>query len=283
MGLDHDGTNSGTEYYAGHNGWAPIMGVSYGKTVTQWSKGEYTDANNNEDDVNIIGTANGFTFRTDEAGNTIGAAAALKIESDNSTILATNNYGIILKSSDIDVYSFKTGAGSVTINVKPSANFPDLDVLLTITNASGTVMATANPTDKLSATITTTLAAGTYYLKVDGTSNGTSGATGYTDYSSIGEYTIDGTVVAVSTGITEANKNNASVYPNPATENILVSLNNPGITNTISIVNMLGQSLHTVQTDQQSLNINLSEYNKGVYFVTVMNASGTSTIKFIKE
>jgi hypothetical protein len=283
MGLSHDGTNSGTEYYAGNNGWAPIMGVSYGKTVTQWSKGEYTDANEPEDDVNIIGTQNGFTFRADEAGNTIGAAAALKIESDNKNVLAAKNYGVILQASDIDVYSFKTGAGSITLNVNPAANFPDLNVLLTITNASGTVLATANPTDKLSASITTNIAtSGTYYLHVDGTGNGTATA-GYTDYSSIGEYTIDGSVVAVTTGIAESGKNNASLYPNPATENIMVSLNNPGIVNTISIVNMLGQAIYTIQTEQQSLSINLSEYNKGIYFMTVHNAMGTSTTKFIKE
>jgi hypothetical protein len=44
LGLDHDGLNDGTEYYSGHNMWAPIMGKSSDKTMTQWSKGEYTDA-----------------------------------------------------------------------------------------------------------------------------------------------------------------------------------------------------------------------------------------------
>ena len=30
----------------GHGMWAPIMGVGYNRPITQWSKGEYTDANN---------------------------------------------------------------------------------------------------------------------------------------------------------------------------------------------------------------------------------------------
>ena len=49
FGLSHDGNNS-TSYYAGHGtgttGWAPIMGVGYNRNVTQWSKGDYANANN---------------------------------------------------------------------------------------------------------------------------------------------------------------------------------------------------------------------------------------------
>jgi len=42
VGLNHDGQTNGTEYYGGANGWAPIMGVGYYSTVTQFSKGEYS-------------------------------------------------------------------------------------------------------------------------------------------------------------------------------------------------------------------------------------------------
>lgn len=44
LGLSHDGTTTGTTYYAGHGSglvsWAPIMGVGYYNNVTQWSKDE---------------------------------------------------------------------------------------------------------------------------------------------------------------------------------------------------------------------------------------------------
>jgi hypothetical protein len=124
MGLSHDGKTGGTEYYTGHNNWAPIMGASYNKTVTQWSKGEYTGANQQQDDVTIIATQNGFTWRNDEAGNTTAAASPLRINTNDGTIPASENYGIILKASDIDVYSFRTGAGNVTFTVKPADYFP---------------------------------------------------------------------------------------------------------------------------------------------------------------
>jgi hypothetical protein len=58
VGLNHDGTDSGEEYFTGHGtgatSWAPIMGVGYYKDVVQWSEGEYADANNNEDDITVI-------------------------------------------------------------------------------------------------------------------------------------------------------------------------------------------------------------------------------------
>lgn len=57
LGLTHDGTGS-TTYYAGHGSgatsWAPIMGTSFSKNVTQWSRGEYAGANNDQDDLAII-------------------------------------------------------------------------------------------------------------------------------------------------------------------------------------------------------------------------------------
>ena len=57
LGLSHDGTRS-TSYYSGHGGtlssptsWAPIMGMSYYKSLTHWSKGEYANSNNTEDEM----------------------------------------------------------------------------------------------------------------------------------------------------------------------------------------------------------------------------------------
>ncbi|MEQ1830595.1 MAG: proprotein convertase P-domain-containing protein, partial [Pirellula sp.] len=62
FGLSHDGRISPTEeYYGGHGsgatGWAPIMGVGYSRSLTQWSKGEYASANNSEDDLLQISNA----------------------------------------------------------------------------------------------------------------------------------------------------------------------------------------------------------------------------------
>jgi len=207
FGLAHDGrTNPAQDYYTGAGIWAPIMGVGYSKGLVQWSKGEYPNASKTEDDVAIIANStNGFGYKADEDGGTTATSKALVIAS-TGTVTAAQNYGIITTRTDVDVYSFTTSGGPVTLTTTPAATYANLDIVLTLINSSGTTVATANPTAAaagsqsgtnpltgLSATINTTLAAGTYYLQVDGTGQGDL-ATGYSDYSSIGEYRISGTV-----------------------------------------------------------------------------------------
>ena len=36
---------AGSTYYGGHNNWSPIMGLG-ANAITQWSKGDYPNANN---------------------------------------------------------------------------------------------------------------------------------------------------------------------------------------------------------------------------------------------
>jgi hypothetical protein len=64
LGLNHDGTKS-AEYYTGHgsgeSAWAPIMGASYGRNFTQWSKGEYYNSNNAQDDLAVISAKTGYS------------------------------------------------------------------------------------------------------------------------------------------------------------------------------------------------------------------------------
>jgi hypothetical protein len=75
-GTHHDGTST-SGYYTGHNGWAPIMGVGYYQPLVQWSRGEYPNANNKEDDYTVM-AANGLPLRADDHGNTTGTATALQ-------------------------------------------------------------------------------------------------------------------------------------------------------------------------------------------------------------
>ena len=49
------------------------MGNSYGRSVTQWSKGQYAGANNVQDDIYVIGNYLGWVA-DDYAGNTATSA-----------------------------------------------------------------------------------------------------------------------------------------------------------------------------------------------------------------
>lgn len=200
LGLDHDGRTSPVEdYFAGHGsgvtGWAPIMGVGYYKSVVQWSKGEYQYANRQEDDVAIIaGSTNGFGYASDEAGSTAGNSAALGFSSLSS--IAQN--GVISSAEDADVFSFSTAGGTVSISANPAAVSPNLDISLEIKDSAGNVVASSNSVSVLDASITSSLAAGSYYLVVKGASVPDGITVGYSTYGSIGAYSLTGSVPKVA-------------------------------------------------------------------------------------
>lgn len=203
LGLSHDGTAT-TGYYTGHNGWAPIMGVGYQQPLTQWSKGEYTGANNTEDDWSVM-QANGAPVRADDHGSSAATATDL-------TGTAPSVSGRVAGPADTDWFRFTTPAGAVSLRLTPASISPDLDASLTLFDSAGQQVAVADPgfvrvsgdvASGLDASLSLTLAAGTYTARVDGVGFGT-GATGYTDYGSAGQYTLtasipDGPVVVAST------------------------------------------------------------------------------------
>jgi hypothetical protein len=91
LGLFHDGqyTNGAySEYYYGHGGngetgWAPIMGVAYYDNVAQWSKGEYVNANNLQDQLAIISSQNNnVRYRPDDTGDTLATSRFLEVYAD---------------------------------------------------------------------------------------------------------------------------------------------------------------------------------------------------------
>ncbi len=193
VGLSHDGrTTPKEDYFAGQGNWGPIMGASYSRSVVHWSIGEYNYANNKQDDLNIISTKNGFAYKTDDYGNTIATASTLVVETSGS-VLAANNKGLIEKRTDLDIFKFVSVGGTVSFTANPATNHPNLDIKLDLMDAQGTVLATSN-TSTLAASLSYTLAAGTYYLSIDGVGAGDPAATGYSDYCSIGVYSISGTI-----------------------------------------------------------------------------------------
>ncbi len=191
FGLSHDGkTNADgttTGYYQGQGDWAPIMGVGYYKPVSQWSKGEYAGANQLQDDLAVIQNY-GLPINTDDHSNTVSSATVLS----GTNVSAS---GIITTRSDVDVFQFSTGAGSVTFNLSPAPRGGNLDILAQITDAQGNILAEANPAG-LASSLTANLAAGVYYLKIDGVGAGDAATTGYSDYASIGQYSFNGALTA---------------------------------------------------------------------------------------
>ena len=196
LGLSHDGRISPAEnYYAGHGagetGWAPIMGVGYYQNLVQWSKGEYLSANNTEDDLSIIvNNNNTVDYRVDDATATFATAPNLEILADDTVA----NEGIIETRTDVDAFRFTTAGGAVSLTVSTVNASPDLDILAEIYDSANVLVASNNSDFALSATVSTTLAAGDFTLRVSGIGRGDPLVDGYTDYACLGAYLISGTV-----------------------------------------------------------------------------------------
>jgi len=263
LNLYHDGTVSpAREYYSGTGsgaiGWAPIMGVGYDRELTQWSKGEYPSATRTtEDDLSII---QGYlAYRPDDAGDTTATALALPASSTLSTA------GIVGASTDLDVYRFSAGAGTTAITVSPAALGPNLDIYAEIRRPDGSVVAASNPDALLTASFSVALPAGTYYLTVRGTGRLTPlDDGGYSNYGSIGQYTIAGTVPYASP-VTVATPTPSNAFTNWASTNVTISL-------------AASEPIYGVASTRYSLNSAAAVTYTGTPFV--ISAAGTTTVAY---
>lgn len=191
LGLYHDGQGgaAATEYYLGHGNWAPIMGAGYYRSVTQFSRGEYADANQKQDDLAVIATF--MPYAADDHGGTTATATTLSGP-------AISDGGTIERNTDVDVFRFTTGAGNISLRVQGPSAQPNLDVLAELLDANGQVLQSVDSWT-LAAAIDTTLAAGTYYLRVSGVGADSPVTNGYSRYGSLGNYVITGSLAAGTT------------------------------------------------------------------------------------
>lgn len=189
LGLSHDGT-SAVGYYRGHGAWAPIMGVGYNRAISQWSKGEYADANQRQDDLVVMGQ-NGAAAKAADHGTTIATATAITP--------GVTTTGVTTTAADVDHFRVQLAAGSHTFTASPAAVGGNVDIELTVLNSTGATVGRWNPDSGqvsagtatgLGASGTLTLAAGTYYVRVDGSGFADPLTTGYTDYGSIGAFSV---------------------------------------------------------------------------------------------
>ncbi|CAK8721252.1 Serine protease, subtilase family [Candidatus Electrothrix aarhusensis] len=195
-GLSHDGTFSKGDdsYDSGHGVWGSIMGGPFNKAYVQWSKGEYSDANEQEDDLSLIKGVLGSI--ADDAGNSNASATAL-------TLPVTDQEGQITPdglSSDIDVYKFNA-SGTSHIEVSPllgdegENRAANLAMNVTLKNAAGSVIASMTSSDNSPLAPNTntfvydgSLTTGTYYLTIDAVSPDTNWSTGFGEYGNGGLY-----------------------------------------------------------------------------------------------
>jgi hypothetical protein len=191
-----------TEYYAGLGtapGWAPIMGYSYSRGLTQFINtndypqiGTSFGCNAEENEPFII--AQMIPFINDDAGNTISTADYVT-KTASGTVAFIDHTGT-LNPNDVDVYKFDAQSGDISISVSPmnpmgTILLGDADFKVRLLDGSGNVLAESDPPYIGTATFSLVSApAGTYYIEISPTGNP---AVGYTSSGSMGKYYINGT------------------------------------------------------------------------------------------
>jgi hypothetical protein len=180
------------EYYSGPgNGTAPIMGNSYYAARSLWWNGT-TDMSPTtmQDDMSIIASsADGFGYRADTAGSSMAHPFVLTPSGTQ-----VSGSGIIISTTDQDYYSFATDGGQLSLSVTVPAPFNNLSAQAKLLDSHGNLVATGASNGHFGATITTSVAAGTYYFVVSG--DGT--------YGDVGQYTVSGTIVPTKTPVPSA-------------------------------------------------------------------------------
>ena len=79
-------------------------------------------------------------------------------------------------------------------------------------------------------------------------------------------------------GINPLNGGGISIYPNPATENVIVK-SDFTITN-VEVLNYIGQTVYTRQNiSEKTLKVNVANLTTGIYFVKVTTVEGIKTVK----
>lgn len=193
VGLGHQ-SDAGSEYYGGHGLWAPLMGRTQSRPLSQWSSGEFATANTagvKQDDIATITSAALNLVEDDYPDSMTGEEAAQK--------WPTSAYGEITSRQDKDTLRLQIPAGGVYIKAWPSGDLPNLDLKLSLYDSSGQKIVEADSpltslagvkAGGLDAMIKTKLEAGLYYLQIDGVGAGNPLDSGYSDYGSLGGYKV---------------------------------------------------------------------------------------------
>lgn len=89
------------------------------------------------------------------------------------------------------------------------------------------------------------------------------------------------TVNNCAVGINEIENGVLSIYPNPASTSLNISVDNKLLNNSINVIDVLGNVVYTNSIMSNIETINISNLAKGMYFVKIEGVD--NTIKFIKE
>jgi hypothetical protein len=75
--------------------------------------------------------------------------------------------------------------------------------------------------------------------------------------------------------------NSVKLYPNPASEKLTVNINSPF--NSLEISNLMGQTIYSTTITNEQIEIDLTNFRAGLYFVRLRGNDGNLLLKFVKR
>jgi hypothetical protein len=175
---------------SGQTGWAPIMGISYGRNFSLWNNGPtQSSCSLFQDNLSVISGENGFGYRADDYADGPAEAMEPPFAGDNFKL-----NGLIGTVTDKDVFRlnftrpvrFNLQADPYSIGANNEG--ADLDLKLTLMDSGYKVIRVYDSSNALDIRVDTSLYPGSYFIAVEGTGNANSNG----DYGSLGSYTISG-------------------------------------------------------------------------------------------
>jgi len=306
--LAHDGGAS-SSYYSGHGfgetSWGPIMGAPWNKSLTTWSKGEYPNATNTQDDFDIIN--NFLAFGTDDhTDNTLNSATPLLLTDSTNVVgdarvtdpnwSSPSNRGVIEDANDIDLFSMSVGVGIIALSIDPAylENYEgnqgaNLDIQARLLDNAGAELEISNPELSVAASFSYTVTVpGTYYLEITGVGTPGGGGldSGYSSYSSVGQYYINGTIpedVIITGPPTAPTDLAAALSSDTSIQLTWTDTGEPSASNETAYrvyrsVDGGGFGLHaTIARDSQSYDDNNLENGTYSYYLELYNSNDTAT------
>ena len=294
-------------YASGQDNWAPIMGNSYYRAVSSWSKGEYLGAStaygfgNFQDDMASISGMPGVGYASDEAGSTTTSQVVLKGTSTNG-LTAVNHMGIISNANDVDVYRIDLTQPGLNLAIKPVGYSPNLDFkvqllhgngALVIDPVSGLPALDANPNSINLVTFDNSqLAMGTYYLRISPSGyldniSTNNYLTGYSSYGSNGQYQVTGSYYTTGPVVTAPAQLNYSSVNSVYSPNLTIAPNMPsssgGPVDAYSVTPALPAGLLLNAQTGVISGTPLMEQILTSYTVTASNSAGSASVNLTME
>ena len=189
--------------------------------------------------------------------------------------LNTDVKGTVGAKNDHDYYRLVIGtAGSIIITLTTLPANYDLFLL----NSSGnTVLASSTNNATSNETINTTVSVGTYYIRVSPANNGAWNA------SSCYTLRAGGGTASKEEGRFITDNGKMSLFPNPASKSINVSLADINDKTVIKVYNIMGNLVMRQQVTRSNTELNVAKLPSGVYMISASDGVTTRSLKFVKE